>query len=107
MRALDAYLVASHNAADHADGIPKDRAIGGIRRARLVAASQPPPSNDEIRMDLAVLEIPPVGAHPSLRIGTTPPKLSTAYVAGFPGFITQRDVDFEAALKTAMSLPHQ
>jgi S1-C subfamily serine protease len=71
------------------------RAIGGIRRARLVAASQPPPSNDEIRMDLAVLEIQPVGAHPSLRIGTTPPKLSTAYVAGFPGFITQRDVDFE------------
>jgi len=71
------------------------RAIGGIRRARLVVASQPPPSEDEIRMDLAVLEIQPVGAHPSLRIGTTPPKLSTAYVAGFPGFITQRDVDFE------------
>jgi S1-C subfamily serine protease len=72
------------------------RAIGGIRRARLVAASQPPPSeDDEIRMDLAVLEIQPVGSHPSLRLGTTPPKLSTAYVAGFPGFITQRDVDFE------------
>ncbi|HJZ21469.1 MAG TPA: trypsin-like peptidase domain-containing protein, partial [Bradyrhizobium sp.] len=72
------------------------RAIGGIRRARLVVASQPPPSDDgDIRMDLAVLEIQPVGAHPSLRIGTTPPKLSTAYVAGFPGFITQRDNDFD------------
>jgi len=31
MQALDAYLVDSHNAGKHADGIPADRAIGGIR----------------------------------------------------------------------------
>jgi S1-C subfamily serine protease len=95
----DRNVVTNHHViADVNEGniFVASRAIGGIRRARLVAASQPPPSEDgEIRMDLAVLEIQPVGSHPSLRIGTTPPKLSTAYVAGFPGFITQRDVDFE------------
>src|SRR5580700_8538445 len=31
MQALDGYLVASHNGGAHADGIPSDRPIGGIR----------------------------------------------------------------------------
>jgi hypothetical protein len=31
MQALDAYLVASHNGGTHADGIPADHTIGGIR----------------------------------------------------------------------------
>jgi hypothetical protein len=35
MQALDAYLVASHNAGKHADGIAEDRAIGGIRTQSL------------------------------------------------------------------------
>jgi S1-C subfamily serine protease len=93
----DRHVVTNHHVIqDVSEGniFVASRAIGGIRRARLVAASQPPPSEQEIRVDIAVLEIQPVTNGASLRIGVTPPKLSTAYVAGFPGFITQRDVDF-------------
>ena len=70
------------------------RALGGFRHARLIAKTDPPPSEQEIRPDFAVLEVAPVTNGASLKLGTTPPKLSTAYIAGFPGFITQRDVDF-------------
>ena len=31
MTALDSYLVDKHNAGKHEDGIPRDRAIGGVR----------------------------------------------------------------------------
>jgi hypothetical protein len=31
MTALDSYLVENHNSAGHEDGIPSDRAIGGVR----------------------------------------------------------------------------
>jgi S1-C subfamily serine protease len=93
----DRHIVTNHHVVqgiDQQNIFIASRAIGGIRHARLVAASQPPPSQQEIRVDLAVLEIPPAANRSTLKIGTTPPKLSTAYVAGFPGFITQRDADF-------------
>jgi S1-C subfamily serine protease len=93
----DRHVVTNHHVIqDIPDGniFVASRAIGGIRRARLVAASQPPPSEEEIRTDIAVLEIQPVTGSSSLKVGITPPKLSTGYVAGFPGFITQRDVNF-------------
>jgi hypothetical protein len=93
----DRHIVTNHHVVQNvaADRIfVASRALGGIRHARLVAKSEPPPSEKDIRIDFAVLEIDPAANHPALKIGVTPPRLSTAYVAGFPGFITTRDVAF-------------
>jgi S1-C subfamily serine protease len=93
----DRHIVTNHHVVA---GVSEDsifvasRALGGFRHARLVAKTDPPPSEQEIRPDFAVLEVTPVANGASLKLGTTPPKLSTAYIAGFPGFITQRDLDF-------------
>jgi S1-C subfamily serine protease len=93
----DRHIVTNHHVIL---GVSEDnifiasRALGGIRRARLIAKTEPPPSEQEIRPDFAVLEVAPIANNASLKLGTTPPKLSTAYIAGFPGFITQRDLDF-------------
>jgi S1-C subfamily serine protease len=94
----DRYIVTNHHVVlgvGEGNIFISSRALGGIRRAHLIAKSNPPPSQDEIRADFAVLEVAPIANNASLRLGVTPPKLSTAYIAGFPGFITQRDLDFK------------
>jgi len=76
------------------------RAIGGIRRAGVVAKTLPPPSESgDPRVDLAVLAIEPATNVSSLQLGVSPAKLSTVYVAGFPGFITERDLNFKNFLQ--------
>ena len=75
------------------------RALGGIRHARLVARSDENPENSDIGVDLAVLELEPGASHTFLPVGPTPAKLSTVYVAGFPGFITEEDVNFDNFLR--------
>ncbi|WP_454914947.1 S1 family peptidase [Xanthobacter sediminis] len=67
----------------------------GLRQAKIVYKTEPPPVEDDIRPDFAVLEIEPVPGTVPLKLGPTPPKLSTAYVAGFPGFLTERDAAFQ------------
>ena len=92
------HIVTNHHVLK--EDIERDKifvasqALGGIRRARLIAQSQPPPSERELRIDLAVLEVDPAPNQAVLKLGVTPPKLSTAYVAGFPAFITERDENF-------------
>jgi hypothetical protein len=51
-----------------------------------------------LRPDLAVLEIEPAN-RPSLKLGPSPVKLSSAYVAGYPYFLLSRDVQFVEFLK--------
>ena len=75
------------------------RALGGIRHARLVARSDENPESGDIGVDLAVLEVEPGTSHAFLPVGPTPAKLSTVYVAGFPGFITEEDVSFDNLLR--------
>lgn len=71
------------------------QALGGIRHARIAAETSSPPVSDDLRPDFALLEIDaPEGLSP-LKLGPSPPKLSTAYVAGFPGFLTRRDAAFD------------
>jgi S1-C subfamily serine protease len=94
----DRHIVTNHHVilgVSEANIFIASRALGGIRRARLIAKTDPPPSEKEIRPDFAVLEVAPIANNASLKIGVTPPKLSTGYIAGFPGFITQRDLDFK------------
>jgi S1-C subfamily serine protease len=68
-------------------------ALGGIRRAKLVAKSDRDPMTG-IGIDFAILELDPGANRTFLPIGPTPPKLSTVYVSGFPAFIVDGDVNF-------------
>lgn len=77
-----------------------NKSIGSIRQVKSVTLSQPPPVESDIRADLAALEIEPVSGMTGLPIGPSPPKLATAYVAGFPGFLTGRDTKFETFLNS-------
>jgi S1-C subfamily serine protease len=75
------------------------RALGGLRRASLVARSASGSNEAGVDIDLAVLEVEPGASRTFLPIGPTPAKLSTVYVAGFPGFIIEKDVDFDNFLR--------
>jgi hypothetical protein len=46
-----------------------------------------------------VLEVDPGSSSTFLPLGPEPPKLSTVYVAGFPGFITEADNNFTTFLR--------
>ncbi len=94
----DRHIVTNHHVVANMDPaliFVASQAIGGIRHAKIVVKSEPPPDEHDLRLDLAVLEIAPTPGHASLKLGTTPPKLSTAYVAGFPGFLVMHDVNFK------------
>lgn len=73
---------------------------GEIRHARIVARTEPPPSEQELGPDLAVLAIAPFASAVPLPLAETPAKLSTAYVAGFPGFLVKADAAFSEMLTT-------
>jgi S1-C subfamily serine protease len=75
------------------------RALGGIRRARLVTRSASNSGESDFNVDFAVLEVEAGTSRAFLPIGPTPAKLSTVYVAGFPAFITQADVNFDNFLR--------
>jgi S1-C subfamily serine protease len=79
----DRHIVTNHHVilgVSEANIFIASRALGGIRRARLIAKSDPPPSEKEIRPDFAVLEVAPIPNNASLRLGGTPPKLSTSAI---------------------------
>jgi S1-C subfamily serine protease len=81
------------------------RALGGVKPARLIGLSNAKAADNSVNVDLAVLEIEPTATHASLAIGATPAKLSTVYIAGFPGFITERDVAFDNFLRKLSENP--
>lgn len=105
----DRQIVTNHHVIEHVDPqlvFVASKLFDGIRRAKVIAKTQPPPVNNDIRPDFAVLEIEPAQGASLLRLGVTPPKLSTAYVAGFPGFLTQHDAafgDFLAQLEKSLA----
>ena len=96
------HIVTNHHVVEDIDPrlvFVASKALGGTRHARIVARSEPPPREDDLLVDLAILEIDPGPTHPALKLGVTPPKLSTAYVAGFPGFLIQKDSQFQQFVK--------
>jgi S1-C subfamily serine protease len=98
----DRQIVTNHHviaAADPQLVFVASQALGGIRHARVVAKTEPPPDPEGINPDFAILEVEPIQKAAALKLGPTPAKLSTAYVAGFPGFVTQSDAAFETFVK--------
>jgi S1-C subfamily serine protease len=82
------------------------KAVGGARRARILGVTPPAADASEFSPDFAVLEVEPPSAVKPLALGVAPPKLSTAYVAGFPGFLVAHDNAYERfwrQLKEAVS----
>jgi S1-C subfamily serine protease len=97
------HIVTNHHVVEHLQGdrlFVANKNLGGLLQAKIVALSEPPPVETDIRVDLAVLEIEPINGATGLTLGPTPPKLATAYVAGFPGFLTEKDVKFQSFLRT-------
>ncbi len=93
----DRQIVTNHHVVEGANPdlvFVAGRQIGGIRHARIVAKTMPPPVGNDMRPDFAVVEIDAAAGATPLKLGVTPPKLSTAYVAGFPAFLTERDAAF-------------
>lgn len=106
----DRYVVTNHHVIQGANPqivFVASKALNGVRRARVIAKTEPGPSEKEARPDFAVLELDPVSGVGALRLTTTPPKLSTAYVAGFPGFLVQRDANFAKLFKELGETLHQ
>lgn len=98
----DRHIVTNHHVIEDANPqavLVASKSFSGVRRAHVVAKTEPPPSESEARPDLAVLEVEPIPGVGALRLAGTPPKLSTAYVAGFPGFLVQRDANFAKLIK--------
>jgi S1-C subfamily serine protease len=96
------HVVTNHHVVEHVDAsrvFVANKALGVVP-ARIVALSQPPPTETDVRTDIAVLEIEPQAGLTGLALGPTPPKLSTAYVAGYPGFLTERDSAFKSFVQT-------
>jgi S1-C subfamily serine protease len=94
----DRHIVTNHHVIAGVDErlvFVASQALGGARHAKVVAKSAPPPTEQDLRVDLAVLEIEPVANHAAVKLGTTPPKLSTAYVSGYPNFLLMRDTQFQ------------
>ena len=98
----DRDIVTNRHVIEHADPetiFVASRALGGIRHAKLLMRSDDNPSDSDVGVDLAVLEVDAGSSSSFLSIGPTPPKLSTVYVAGFPGFITEADNNFNSFLR--------
>jgi S1-C subfamily serine protease len=97
----DRHIVTNHHVIAQVDPdliFVASQSLGGARHAKLIAKTMPPPSDTDLRPDFAVLEIEPAN-RPVLKLGPTPAKLSTAYVAGYPFFLVSRDVQFAEFLK--------
>jgi S1-C subfamily serine protease len=97
------HVVTNHHVVQHVDAsrvFVANKALGGVVPARIVALTQPPPTETDIGTDIAVLEIEPQAGLTGLALGPTPAKLSTAYVAGYPGFLTRKDSAFKSFLTT-------
>ena len=101
----DRYIVTNHHVVEHASDhvLVASKIFNGVRAARVVAKTEPPPNETMSVPDFAVLEIEPVGGVTPLHLGVTPPKLSTAYIAGFPFFLISED----AAYKKLLSELHE
>lgn len=102
----DRHIVTNHHVirgAEEGNIFVVGRGIGGVRRARLLAKTSPEPTEQDINPDVAILEIEPVAGQQGLKLGVAPAKLSTAYVAGFPGFLTEKDRDFTNFMKQLAS----
>jgi S1-C subfamily serine protease len=95
----DRYIVTNRhvveNAIDEAHIYVASRTFGGVRRARVIAKTPPLVKGAGPQPDFAVLEVEPVAGVSALKLGGTPPKLSTAYIAGYPGFLVAHDVAFD------------
>jgi S1-C subfamily serine protease len=81
------------------------KTLNGARRARVIAKTPPREENGGPQADFAVLELARPAEVESLKLGPAPPKLSTAYIAGYPGFLVRADSDrekFIAGLKEAL-----
>ncbi|WP_020176812.1 S1 family peptidase [Methyloferula stellata] len=105
----DRNIVTNRHVVENSkDGgiVVASRSLGGVKRARLVATSAPKKEDNSINVDLAVLEVEPVANRTSLALGTTPAKLSTVYIAGFPGFITEKDVAFDNFVRKLSENPN-
>jgi S1-C subfamily serine protease len=97
----DRLIVTNHHVIAHVDPdfiFVASQALGGARHAKLITKTMPPPSETDLRPDLAVLEIEPAN-RPALKLGPSPVKLSAAYVAGYPFFLLSKDVQFVEFLK--------
>ncbi|MCI0736250.1 MAG: serine protease [Beijerinckiaceae bacterium] len=97
----DKQIVTNHHVVAGTDSqlvFVASQALGGVRHARVAAKTEPPPDSQDLKPDFAVLEVEPVRQAAILKLGATPPKLSTAYVAGFPGFLTRQDAAFKTFL---------
>jgi S1-C subfamily serine protease len=105
----DRNIVTNRHVVENSkDGgiVVASRSLGGVKRARLVSISAPKTDDKSVNVDLAVLEIEPVANRTSLPVGTTPAKLSTVYIAGFPGFITEKDVAFDNFVRKLSENPN-
>jgi len=71
------------------------KSFNGVRRATVVAKTAPKVNDGGPQPDYAVLELAePVQGAVAMTLGGTPPKLSTAYIAGYPGFLVETDAAF-------------
>lgn len=99
----DRHVVTNHHVLEGVDPTSvfvANKSLGRISPARIVALSQPPPVETDVRVDIGVLEIAPLPGPAGMKLGPTPDKLSTAYVAGYPGFLTERDAAFKSLIQT-------
>jgi S1-C subfamily serine protease len=71
------------------------KALNGARRASVAAKTPPRDENGGPQPDFAVLELARPADVEALKLGPTPPKLSTAYIAGYPGFLVEADSDLD------------
>ena len=94
----DRYIVTNRhvveNALDEAHIYVASRTFG-VRRARVFTKTPPLVKNAGPQPDFAVLEVEPIAGVSALKLGGAPPKLSTAYIAGYPGFLVAHDVAFD------------
>jgi len=99
----DRHVVTNHHVLEGVDptGVfVANKSLGRILPARILGLSQPPPVETDVRVDIGVLEIAPLAGTAGMKLGPTPDKLSTAYVAGYPGFLTERDTAFKSLIQT-------
>ena len=97
----DRHIVTNHHVIEQANDqrvFVASKMFNGVRTAHVIAKTEPPPNETMSVPDFAVLEIEPVNGASPLRLGVTPPKLSTAYIAGFPYFLISEDVAYQKLL---------
>jgi S1-C subfamily serine protease len=105
----DRNIVTNRHVVENSkDGgiVVASRSLGGVKHARLVSVSDPKTDDKSVNVDLAILEIEPEASRTSLAVGITPAKLSTVYIAGFPGFITGKDVAFDNFVRKLSENPN-